>query len=312
MKRLMLKKDGLSGVGPAPVGFKYVGLDDRGQISEKEGSSIKQVSGDGTDPRDFIIQKISKELSNAALERGVIQPDTDFDLPDNGIYILSSVETYLKFAEAVSDGGSTSYGISDDPYRLTHPFGSTASININISASVETYLKFSEATSGSNLNVSYGLTDFSENFISLIDNKSYLDRNSTTDAEFLDRILDKGLVEFGSFKNKSKLDYYNVIKNFNTTIEDYLKIADSDGMMDETFYKTILLGGSVMGLLDYGIAVYRFNGIISISSVQSLLKLLEYQRSIEEKEQAIRAKKEAEKATNSILYSAAGATSSQS
>lgn len=307
----MLKKDGLNGIGPAPAGFKYVGLDDRGQISEKEGSSIKQISGDGTDPRDFIIEKISKELSYTALEKGVIQSDTGFDLPDNGIYVLSSVETYLKFASAVSSGDSTTYGVSD-PYTLTHPFGSTASINVNISSSVETYLKFSEATSGSNLNVSYGLTDFSENFISLIDNKSYLDRNSTTDDEFLDRILDKGIVEFGSFNNKSKLDYYNVMKNFNTTIEYYLKIAESDGMMDETFYKTILLGGSVMGLLDYGIAVYKFNGIISISSVESLLKLLEYQRSIEEKERAIQFKKEAERATNSILYSAVGATSSQS
>lgn len=311
MKRLLMKEDGLEGVGPAPKGFKYIGLDSRGQISEKQGSSIKQISGDGTDPRDFIIQKISKELSYTALERGVIQSDTDFDLPDNGIYVLSSVETYLKFAEAVSGGGSTTYGVSDDPYRLTHPFGSTASINVNISSSVETYLKFSEATSGSNLNISYGLTDFSENFISLIDNKSYLDRNSTTDAEFLDRILDKGIVEFGSFNDKSKLDYYNVIRNFNTTIESYLKIAESDGMMDETFYKTILLGGSVMGLLDYGIAVYKFNGIISISSVESLLKLLEYQRSIEEKELSKQFKKEAERATNSILYSA-GATSSQS
>ena len=310
MKRLMMKEDGLEGVGAAPKGFKYIGLDSRGQISEKQGSSIKQISGDGTDPRDFIIQKISKELSYTALERGVIQSDTGFDLPDNGIYVLSSVETYLKFAEAVSSGDSTTYGVSD-PYTLTHPFGSSASINVNISSSVETYLKFSEATSGSNLNVSYGLTDFSENFISLIDNKSYLDRNSTTDAEFLDRILDKGIVEFGSFNNKSKLDYYNVMKNFNTTIESYLKIAESDGMMDETFYKTILLGGSVMGLLDYGIAVYKFNGIISISSVESLLKLLEYQRSIEEKERARQFKKEAERATNSILYSA-GATSSQS
>jgi hypothetical protein len=264
MKRIALKIDGLNGVGPAPAGFKYVGLDDRGQISEKEGSSVKQISGDVTDPRDFIIQKSSKEsdISFDALRRGIIQPNTGFDLPDDGVYVLSSVETYLKFAEAV--------GMTGDPYTSLYPFGSTSSVyNVNVSASVETYLKYAEATNGSSLNSSYGGTDFSENFISLINNTSYLDRTGISDAEFLDRILDKGIVEFGSFNNKSKLDYYDVLKNFNMNIEDYLKYST-----DGTYFPYIL-----DIILDKGIVVYTFNGIMSISSVETSLKLIEAQRS---------------------------------
>jgi hypothetical protein len=269
MKRLILKTDGLNGVGPAPAGFKYVGLDDRGQISEKEGSSIKQISGDGIDPRDFIIQKSSKEsdILFDALSRGIIQPNTGFDLPDDGVYVLSSVETYLKFAEAV--------GMTGDPYNSLYPFGSTSSVyNVNVSASVETYLKYAEA--GGNLNVSYGLTDFSENFISLINNTSYLDRTGISDAEFLDRFLDKGIVEFGSFNNKSKLDYYDVLKNFNMNIEDYLKYSRTYNTIFPQFLDKIL---------DKGIVVYVFNGIMSISSVETSLKLIEAQRDQENKEE---------------------------
>jgi hypothetical protein len=83
--------------------------------------------------------------------------------PVCGPYILASVETFLKYAEAT--------GISD--------------CCTNVRASVETYLKYAEAIGGSGA-CSNG---FSAESTALLDNLSGEDRNS---------ILDKGIVESGA------------------------------------------------------------------------------------------------------------------
>jgi hypothetical protein len=84
--------------------------------------------------------------------------------PVCGPYVLASVETFLKYAEAT--------GISN-------------SCCTNVRASVETYLKYSEATGGSGA-CSNG---FSAESTALLDNLSGEDRNI---------ILDKGIVESGA------------------------------------------------------------------------------------------------------------------
>ena len=258
------------------TGQYSIGFTPDGELKKSDqGEEPVDLNGYSSDPRDFILLKSSKENIGSflnSLSLGVVQSNTNFILPDNSIYVLSGVESFLKFAEACRiTGGNSSY-LSKYPFSddtITH--------KLSLVSSIETSLKFFEAmgyTSDnlSDLNVSWSGTNFSDNFLSLINNLGYIERTDITKPEFLDIIIDKGIVEFNTVGNKSKIDYYDIIKNFDINIETYLGITNA--------YNTPFL--SIMNMImDRGLVVYTFNGIMTVSSIESFLKLIEVQKSNE-------------------------------
>jgi hypothetical protein len=130
------------------------------------------------------------EILDLTLDRGIVQSNQNLEIccPDcvqvmNGnnvsVYVISSVETFLKFSEAI---GFTK-GLK--PTCCTH-----------LAASVETTLKFTEAFGAPQNPV----PTCSKNFNSCINTIK-----STLTPEGIDRLSSKGVVEYGSLDGSSQL-----------------------------------------------------------------------------------------------------------
>jgi hypothetical protein len=131
------------------------------------------------------------EILDRTLDKGILQSNNELDIccpdcvqnmNDNNvsIYTISSVETFLKFSEAI--------GFNE---------GITPTCCPQITASVETSLKFNEAFGASPTNpVPSCSTNFNECMNTL--------KNSLT-SEGVDRLLDKGVVEYGSLSGFSQI-----------------------------------------------------------------------------------------------------------
>lgn len=115
------------------------------------------------------------EVLDRLLDKGINLSASDIDVccPPCNPYIFASVETFLKFAEA---------------------YGAPIPCCYNLIASTETFLKFAEAvgTGGSAEGPCLGNESFSDCYQELI---------SGQDQDFIDRILDKGIVEMGHIGN---------------------------------------------------------------------------------------------------------------
>lgn len=113
-------------------------------------------------------------------------------LPDTGFYTIASVEMHLKIAEA----------FGNSPYtQFVSRLFKIETITKSVSASIETYLKLNEAYN------SYQYFDLTPNF-----NRQFVESFKNLKAfdygnyEYFDRILDKGMVEWGSIGGKSQID----------------------------------------------------------------------------------------------------------
>jgi hypothetical protein len=176
------------------------------------------------------------------LDKGLVLTNEsgEFEAPEKNIYVLASVETYLKFAEALGTDNES----EDD-------------IDINIAASVETYLKFNEAVryypQVFNLNYNYeNQTEFLSTWLNIINwsNIEWSDRTEEVEdkVEILDRVLDKGIVELGYLK----------IKNYSEVYENPLvfdRILDKGIVISYREMKNNILISSVETYLKYAEAI---------------------------------------------------------
>lgn len=121
-----------------------------------------------------IVNQSPAEALDRFLDKGIFLPESsEICCPTCGPYVLASVETFLKFAEA--EDCTSGQGICNCCARVY--------------ASVETYLKYAEAVGND------GIADCQNNetFIDCLE-----EIQSTYTEEEIDRLLDKGLVEYGS------------------------------------------------------------------------------------------------------------------
>jgi hypothetical protein len=190
------------------------------------------------------------EMFDRLIDKGEVltNENGEFEIPEKNIYVLASVETYLKFGEAY-------YYNESSWFRPNYKYQRH---ELKISSSVETYLKFAEAvgiTLGSgnyNGSVPYKLfkdNDFLDSYIELIEDSGYFG-DLEEKAEFIDRLLDKGIVEHGKLKFK---DYSDAYQN----------LGDLDRVLDKglvVFYdkKTNSIGiSSVETYLKFAYALYN-------------------------------------------------------
>jgi hypothetical protein len=178
------------------------------------------------------------EMFDRLIDKGevLINENGEFEIPEKNVYVFASVETYLKFAEAYWSWFTINY-----KYQRHE---------LKISSSVETFLKFAESvgfTSGGS--VIYKLfknNDFLDSYIELIEDSGYFG-DLEEKAEFIDRLLDKGLVEHGKLKFKDYSDAYQNLSDLDrrldkglvvfydkktnsigiASVETYLKFADA-------------------------------------------------------------------------------------
>lgn len=226
---------------------------------------LESISGNSSDPVYYAINKYCTSailnVNNSSIGFNLINKDK-FLKPDNGLYIFSTVETYLKFNEAVVNG----YPGPDDQ-RVT---------SINLFSSVETYLKFAEAMSNwFEFSAAVGTTNngFNTQLKSLLENPLINYQGETLPTRFnnIDMILDRGIVEVNGIENKSILD--RILDNLDmysvNSTPDILKFIQD---YTEDYSITPLVLGS---FIDSGLVVWENTKYISISNIEEILKYLE-------------------------------------
>ena len=239
-------------------------MDSTGKITILEPT---ELAVDKIDPRDFIISNplsIDAGFNNSllvALDKGyVTQYDDNFKQPLNGIYLLSSVETSLKFLEAVNQW-------------TEYPLDNATTYDIGIAASIETYLKFEEAVETYDINLRFDNTDFTDKFADLLLNTEFTTENLQQKIEFLDRILDKGIVEFSLIGANSKLDYLESFRRIEEFVEG--AVINIQWLLNNPEWSNVFSQDFNL-ILDQGIVVYSLpTGGIFISSVETSLKFFD-------------------------------------
>jgi hypothetical protein len=199
---------------------------------------------------------LQPEAFDRILNKGLVLTNEsgEFEAPEKNIYVISSIETYLKFHEALATDNES----EDD-------------IDINVAASVESYLKFAEATAQTiggeemgysdqvfNLKYNYeNQTEFLSTWLNIINwsNIEWSDRTEEVEGkvEILDRVLDKGIVELGYLKIKNYSEVYEnplvfdrildkgIVISYNginnniliSSVETYLKYAEALGLIPQ-------------------------------------------------------------------------------
>lgn len=239
-------------------------------IAEMDGNlTYLQNLGNGSnDPRDYFIL-INRDGGDFNKDY-VSYFKSSFDETVKGIYFIGSVETSLKFFEAT--GATTgSKGLKD------YPFKTGTSYDIALSASIETYLKFSEAMGFnggeiSPLSMTWGSTNFASKWCQLIENSNYFKSDSFTQGEFIDAVLDKGIVEVSLIGESSKLDYQDALLENFSVIETYIKALEAVRRN-----ANLILPQTYLRLLDKGIVIFMLeSGGILISSTENALTYFEY------------------------------------
>jgi hypothetical protein len=156
--------------------------------------------------------KLNEILVNI-LNQGIVQSNEEGEIccpecnqDDLNIYIFTSVETYLKFAEAM--------GINE----------STSNCCVHLTASIETTLKYNEAVGQpTNINCPTNFNDCVNTLKTILD------------SEGIQTMMDKGIVEFGSLSGQSQVcriyDFINLSRELDpsnqfTTSEILSNILD--------------------------------------------------------------------------------------
>lgn len=195
------------------------------------------------------------EILDRILDKGVVQSNEELQIccpecsqDDNtGLYVIASVETYLKFAEAVGLTGSGG-AVPALGFGAITP-NNDVTCCVHITASVETTLKFNEAC-GAPTNINCP-TNFNECVNSI---------KETLTAEGVDRILDKGIVEFGSLSGLSQVCRLKEFIDLSLEL-DPLNSSSNAEILDR--------------ILDKGIIISCYGTDIIMASVETWLKWAE-------------------------------------
>jgi hypothetical protein len=191
------------------------------------------------------IMNTINEILDRTLDKGILQSNNELDIccpdcvqnmNDNNvsIYVISSVETFLKFSEAIGFNR-----------------GNTPTCCTQITASVETSLKFNENFGDLPTNP---VPSCPTNFNSCMNTL----KNSLT-SEGVDRLLDKGVVEYGS------LSGFSQICRIDEFIDLTISLDPQSGTKEEIIDR----------IIDKGIVVSCYDDEIVISSVETWLKYAE-------------------------------------
>jgi hypothetical protein len=215
-------------------------------------------------PLDYLFEKVGRavfspandnpfqEIVDRILDRGIIEPNCGICCSDcDDVYVLASVETYLKFWEAMY---STQFG------GCTFQGGCC----VNVLAAVETYLKYEEAAGNDdNSTCCNGFTECSEELF------CWMIQGSSDPEDDKDRILDKGIVEQGNIVNNCTGVGGSDLCKFTEFLAEYYAI---DKRAQITSKSEI-----VDRILDKGIVFYcnPETGEIVVASVETFLKYAE-------------------------------------
>jgi hypothetical protein len=116
-------------------------------------------------------------------------------------------------------------------------------------------------------------TGFDEKFADLLSNTEFTTDDLQTKAETLDRIVDKGIVEFSLIETESRLDY---IETFGKIVRPAEEAAGLIKWLIDNPQRSNLAARDFDLLLDIGVVVYSLPvGGIMIVSVERALKFLE-------------------------------------
>jgi hypothetical protein len=243
-------------------------------VQEMDGNLeyLEQLAQQGgetfTDPREYTLDKTAitrYENGNfklSPLDQGeIIFNNENLLFPENEIYVLSTVETYLKFAEAVS--GEYDYNVES-----LIPNGYLNGRKINVVSNVNEYLKFLEATINQEIDYNYtNSTGFIDQYLELINDTTYFKEGELQrKGDFLDRLNVTGIVEMGQIGEGSKLVYSHILKNIILGIEQWLVLAESYGSDNDPILREIFLL-----ILERGIVVRESKGNLIISSIETYL-----------------------------------------
>jgi hypothetical protein len=209
------------------------------------------------DPREYILDKTAFQGNNIVLplDQGeIIFNNEKLLFPENGIYVLSSVETYLKFAEAVGRNGYLN------------------NRKVNVAAKVELYLRFVEVNLNQGIDYNYtNNTGFIDQYLELINDTTYFKEGELQrKGDFLDKLIIDGIVEMGQIGEGSKLVYSHILKNIMLGIQTWLGLAGQFGSDNDPILREIFLT-----ILQRGIVVREYKGNLIIASVEEYLKFAE-------------------------------------
>lgn len=158
------------------------------------------------------------ETIDRILDKGLSQPNCGLCCPDcEGVYVLASVETFLKFAEAVGITQSPAIPALPSENILLGTFPNNPEICCsNVYASTETYLKYAEAMGitqsaavealplSANVQIDQAeyVTPCCNNFDECMDELiCWATERASNAATVIDIIQDKGVVEYGQIQN---------------------------------------------------------------------------------------------------------------
>jgi hypothetical protein len=221
-----------------------------------------------------------EEALDRILDKGLSQPNCDLCCPDcEGVYVLASVETFLKFAEAV--GITTSAAVPASPDLLVGTFPTNPEVCCsNVYASTETYLKYAEAVGitpptaviasplSATIDVNQGeyVTPCCNGFDECMDELvCWITETSSNSANAIGILQDKGIVEYGQIQNNCT----GAVSSSICKLVDLFKR-----------YVNVKLAGSrsevIDRLIDKGIVIScDSNGEIHMASVETWLKYAE-------------------------------------
>ena len=234
-----------------------------------------------SDPRDFIIDKsrgisifklgdpiestLDSETPN--LSFGYIDTfKTNLDQPVNGMYIISGMKAFKKFA--------VSAGINRRSGLIYSQFSTHITYDLNVTSSTIKYINFYNSMNGSPLSFKYGKTKFADYWKSYIENPFYFTKTPIEGVTIPDSnqlswtadILNNGIVEFGLIGSTSKLDYSKIFDKWYETIDQYIyDYSQIRKIGNNQYIKSIL----AKKILDNGIVVYTLeSGGILIGTLE--------------------------------------------
>lgn len=220
-------------------------------------TTTKATSNCCIHPFKFIFDTVAEALQNPSnrssfaevfdrvLDKGLVTTNCNICCPEcGGAYNLASVETGLKFIEAV--------GAEGDFVCCS-----------NVYASVETYLKYSEAVA-TNESVAPCCNGFNQCVDDLL---CWATGDTVNGTETLDRILDKGIFEYGGILNNCSPARNSEICYLLQLIQEYNALEGS----------TLSRAEFIDILLDKGIAIGCASDgqIVVMSSTETYLKFAE-------------------------------------
>jgi len=189
------------------------------------------------------------EAMDTILDKGISIPTCKLCCPDcDGVYSLSSVETFLKLIEAI----------------ITWPDFYTQNNNCctNTFASTETFLKLQEFQ---DFNPEYTIAECCNGFNECKDELiCWITETARNSSIVIDRLQDKGLVEYGAIQNNCTGAVSSSICKLVNLLEKYENVSTTESRSD-----------FIDRMLDKGITISCFEGETHMASTETWLKYAE-------------------------------------